>query len=369
MRCQTCNNEIASGSACIYCAARESDIIDDEEVLEDVDQMAEEQAETSEHPVTTTPPESRKTTKPDQASAYRRTLVILALIFGALLVGFGAYWFLRDGQTGGAILREDIPDPLSESEAENSVTAIEPSEQTPYIATVSDTAVAEVLKENSTFAAYRDSLNSITDTLQGVFASYSCEPTCFAWFDVKNQGGKELRPFYCPFSTVSGYPLNRLPKDGSTWSIIIRETAIEMEAGEAKRGWPVVYELIELRRILNVARASEKPSPSGVYREYEVDEAPVFRASDPHAWAYLDTRKYPEAEKNLGIEGMVAVSFIVGHDGKVRQVEIEESSPYLRFNDEALRLVKAMPTWTAPGRRNGVPVNVRMVVRVDFGPQ
>lgn len=369
MRCPTCNNEIATGSACIFCAALESDIIDEEEVLEDVDQITEEPAETSEYPTSTTPPGSRKTTKPAGAPAYRRTLVILGLFFGALLVGFGAYWFLRDGQIGVAILREGVPDPQGEPEAENRVTAMEPTEQAPHTATVSDTAVAEVLKENSTFAAYRDSLNRITDTLQGVFASYSCEPTCFAWFDVKNQGGKELRPFYCQFSTVSGYPLNRLPKDGSTWSLITRETAIEMEAVEAKRGWPVVYELIELRRILNVARASKKPSPSGVYQEYEVDDAPVFRASDPHAWAYLDTRKYPEVERNLGISGVVMVSFIVGNDGKVSQVEIEEFSPYLSFNEEAVRLVKAMPTWISPGRKNGKSVNVRMVMRVDFEPK
>jgi len=262
-----------------------------------------------------------------------------------------------------------MAEPQSGHVAASGVTPQAPPDQEPRLNVVPDTFATDPVGTTSLFAAYRDSLNHITDTLQGVFVSYDCDPTCFAWFDVKRHNGKEPRPFYCPFSTVSGYPLNRLAKASASWTLITRETAIETDAILAEGNWPVVYEVIELQRADNAAQVPKKPPASKFYHDYEVDQFPVFQENDPNAWAYLETRLYPEPEKTLGIRGMVMVSLIVGHDGKVRDVEIEEGSPYPKFNDEAMRLVQAMPAWSVPGRKNGVSVNVRMVVRVDFDPE
>jgi|GEM_PF-3463767 len=335
-------------------------------MMEEVEEIEEVVEQTAKAVATPKPPKTRKTTNQAHQPSSQRTIVILSFCVGVLLVGFVGYWFLRDGETNGPSPQEVMAEPQNGPVAESSIPPKAPPEQEPFLAAVPDTFAADPLKRSKHFTAYRDSLNRITDTLQGVFVSYACEPTCFAWFDVRRPEGKEPRPFFCPFSTVSGYPLNRFPKDGASWTLITRETAIETEAAVAKGRWAVVYELIELRRAISVVKAPEKPSTSSVYNDYEVDQAPMFRESDPYAWAYLATRNYPEPEKNLGITGMVMVSFIIGHDGKVRKVEIEERSSYLRFNDEAIRLVKAMPTWTAPGRKKGLTVNVRMLVRVDF---
>lgn len=333
---------------------------------EDVGEVGKQTAKTIETPK---PPKTRKTTSQAHKPSSLPTFVILSFCVGVLLAGFVGYWFLRDGRTNGPRPQVVIAEPQSGPLAENSTSSKAPSKQETFLAAVPDTFAEEPLKKSTHFTAYRDSLNRITDTLQGVFVSYACEPTCFAWFDVKRLEGKEPRPLFCPFSTVSGYPLNRFPKDGASWTLIIRETAIETEAAVAKGRWAVVYEVIELRRAINVSKAPEKPSPSNFYNDFEVDQAPMFRANDPNAWAYLDTREYPEPEKKLGISGMVLVSFIVRRDGKVQKVELEESSSYVHFNEEAIRLVKAMPAWATPGQKNGVPVNVRMVVRVDFKPK
>jgi len=66
--------------------------------------------------------------------------------------------------------------------------------------------------------------------------------------------------------------------------------------------------------------------------------------------------KYPEIDKENGIEGRVYVSFIVEKDGTVSTVEILKSVSKA-LDAEAIRVVKLMPNWT-PGTQNGNPVRV-----------
>jgi len=65
-----------------------------------------------------------------------------------------------------------------------------------------------------------------------------------------------------------------------------------------------------------------------------------------------------------GIQGRVAVSFIVEKDGSISDVKpILSVHPLL--NKEAVRVVESMPKWT-PGKQNGKPVRVRFNVPVMF---
>lgn len=239
------------------------------------------------------------------------------------------------------------------------------------------------------FTNYRDSLNRIIDTLQGVFKSYDCtDATCFAWFDVERPEGQEKRSFYCPSATVSGYPVNALPKDGSSWTIVTRETVIGTEETMALGSGPSVYELIDLRPMIAGGPEPEKPNTpvatippeatpartappkasqpkEKVFNTAEVDQEPSFPGGRSALRSYLASRQYPPEEKASGITGKVQVSFIVGRDGAVRDVRVERSPGYVHFDNEAKRIVQAMPTWT-PGRKAAAPVDVRMVVTVDF---
>ena len=74
--------------------------------------------------------------------------------------------------------------------------------------------------------------------------------------------------------------------------------------------------------------------------------------------------KYPEQAMKEGIQGRVAVSFIVEKDGSISDVKpILSVHPLL--NKEAVRVVESMPKWT-PGKQNGKPVRVRFNVPVMF---
>ena len=74
--------------------------------------------------------------------------------------------------------------------------------------------------------------------------------------------------------------------------------------------------------------------------------------------------KYPEQAMKKGIQGRVAVSFIVEKDGSISNVRpVHSVHPLL--DKEAVRVVKSMPKWS-PGKQNGKPVRVRFNVPVMF---
>lgn len=74
--------------------------------------------------------------------------------------------------------------------------------------------------------------------------------------------------------------------------------------------------------------------------------------------------KYPEQAMKEGIQGRVAVSFIVEKDGSISNVR-PVLSVHPLLNKEAVRVVKSMPKWS-PGKHNGKPVRVRYNLPVMF---
>lgn len=78
----------------------------------------------------------------------------------------------------------------------------------------------------------------------------------------------------------------------------------------------------------------------------------------------MENMKYPEQAMKEGIQGRVAVRFIVEKDGSISDVKpILSVHPLL--NKEAVRVVKSMPKWS-PGKQNGKPVRVRFNLPVMF---
>lgn len=73
---------------------------------------------------------------------------------------------------------------------------------------------------------------------------------------------------------------------------------------------------------------------------------------------------YPEDARRRRIEGSVELAYIVGSDGKVRDVHVTESTPPGVFDDEAISAVRR---WRYdPRREDGVPVDYPAKVRLAF---
>ncbi|WP_314714470.1 energy transducer TonB [Segatella salivae] len=96
-----------------------------------------------------------------------------------------------------------------------------------------------------------------------------------------------------------------------------------------------------------------------------VEVMPQFPGGQIAMMKYImENIKYPKQAMKEGIQGRVAVSFIVEKDGSISDVRpILSVHPLL--NKEAVRVVKSMPKWT-PGKQNGKPVRVRFNVPVMF---
>ena len=96
-----------------------------------------------------------------------------------------------------------------------------------------------------------------------------------------------------------------------------------------------------------------------------VDEMPQFPGGPQALFEYLSKSiKYPIVAEDNGAQGRIIVSFIVERDGSITDVKVVKSvDPPL--DQEAIRVVKAMPRWI-PGKQNGSTVRVKYTVPVTF---
>ena len=74
--------------------------------------------------------------------------------------------------------------------------------------------------------------------------------------------------------------------------------------------------------------------------------------------------QYPPVALKQRIEGRVWCSFIVESDGSISNIRLEEGV-YVFLDDEAIRVLKMMPSWT-PGRTNGENVPVKIYIPIVF---
>jgi len=79
---------------------------------------------------------------------------------------------------------------------------------------------------------------------------------------------------------------------------------------------------------------------------------------------WMDNLKYPRDARDNGIEGKVAVNFVLDEEGKIMSATIIKKLGF-GCDDEVLRVIKLMPNWK-PGKMGGKPVKVSFNQVVDF---
>jgi protein TonB len=104
----------------------------------------------------------------------------------------------------------------------------------------------------------------------------------------------------------------------------------------------------------------EKPVPF-----YSLEETPHFPGGDDQLISYFaSTVKYPQIALRANVEGKVFVEFVITKDGNITNARIVKGIG-AGCDDEALRVVRAMPAWT-PGKQNGRAVPVIMSIPIAF---
>ena len=96
-----------------------------------------------------------------------------------------------------------------------------------------------------------------------------------------------------------------------------------------------------------------------------VEEMPEFPGGMQKLADYLAKNiKYPQMARESGIQGRVFVNFVVEPDGHVSNVNVMRSLGG-GCDEEAMRVVKAMPKWK-PGKQRGKAVRVSYILPVNF---
>jgi len=102
----------------------------------------------------------------------------------------------------------------------------------------------------------------------------------------------------------------------------------------------------------------------GVYTNVEVTpEYPGGQRALENFFSY--NVEYPQQAADNGTEGVVNVSFVVDENGKVSAPKIIGKRVGDGLEDEALRVVNKMRTWT-PGKVKGQNVKTRLTLPVRF---
>lgn len=94
-------------------------------------------------------------------------------------------------------------------------------------------------------------------------------------------------------------------------------------------------------------------------------EMPEFKGGSSRLTNFLaENLQYPEIAIENGVEGTVNVSFIVLKNGEIARIKLLNKVGW-GIDEESIRLVKAMPKWN-PGKRDGIPVNIRISIPIKF---
>ena len=117
---------------------------------------------------------------------------------------------------------------------------------------------------------------------------------------------------------------------------------------------------------IQVKAQSEQQADSLTDQVYTyVDKMPEFPGGNDKIQVFLKKNiVYPPLARSKKIEGRVYIGFIVDKSGRIKDVSIKRSADPV-LDAEAVRVVNKMPLWK-PGIQNGTPVNVSLMMPVEF---
>lgn len=97
-----------------------------------------------------------------------------------------------------------------------------------------------------------------------------------------------------------------------------------------------------------------------------VEQPPTFKGGNDSLMRYLDSNiRYPKEALKQKISGIVVVMFVINKTGKIEQVKTISSAKGGGLEEEAMRIIAAMPDWN-PGKQNNKFVMVQYTLPVIF---
>lgn len=108
-----------------------------------------------------------------------------------------------------------------------------------------------------------------------------------------------------------------------------------------------------------------KTDSTRVYVMFDIQQPPQFPGGEKALMEYLTRQiRYPAEARANGVQGIVAVVFVVGRNGAISDVKVVKRVSK-EIDEEAVRVVEGMPNWE-PGRLHDEPVAVRYTLPIRF---
>ncbi len=123
---------------------------------------------------------------------------------------------------------------------------------------------------------------------------------------------------------------------------------------------------VEEEEEIVVEQVEEKPEEPEIFTI--VEDMPEFPGGQKELFSFIGKNvKYPPMARENGIEGTVYVGFVVMENGAIENVQIKRglAGGGAGCDEEAIRVVKAMPKWN-PGKQRGKPVRVAFTLPIRF---
>ena len=92
------------------------------------------------------------------------------------------------------------------------------------------------------------------------------------------------------------------------------------------------------------------------------DDMPTYAGLNKFLMANL---RFPKAAQAAKVKGTVFVGFVVLKDGSIVKPKLLKKKIGYGCDEEALRLVKAMPKWK-PGKKDGKPADIEVGIPIRF---
>jgi len=114
-----------------------------------------------------------------------------------------------------------------------------------------------------------------------------------------------------------------------------------------------------------IATAQDTASAKDNHIYQVVDQMPEFPGGDSALTKFFHANiKYPDLERESGIQGIVVVEFVVDEEGNLSDMHIKKGVTK-GIDHEALRVVKLFPKFK-PGKQKGQPVKVNFIFPIRF---
>lgn len=139
-------------------------------------------------------------------------------------------------------------------------------------------------------------------------------------------------------------------------------------AQESEEESPLSLEMVDeisVERKEVVSKNNDGNGKSRIFSTAKVDIAPTFIQGEKAMIDFINAHLKSVGELNAeGISGKVYVEFIVGANGKIRNLKVKRGI-HINLDKEALRVVALLKDWN-PGIKDGRSVATRVVIPISF---